>query len=115
MVPGPGEQRQDDLLGNETLSFVEASPDVVIQVHVGLESVSGGGDAMDYLVRLGELFFFGGGDSPVVGDFLGQLAKAKDGEFLGKFALEGVDLVSDLGDGHGCASILLLFRRVLFR
>ena len=106
------EEGLEEVLGNETLSFIQALLDVVIQVHVGLEGVSGGGDAADDLMGLGELFFFGGGNGPVVGDFLGQLAEAKDGEFLGELALEGVDLVSDLGDGHGFFSFLIYPPRV---
>ena len=71
------------------------------------------GDSLNDLVRLRELFALFGGDGPVVGDFLGDLAETEDGEFLGEFALHLMDLVSDLGEGHGGASILLLFRRVL--
>ena len=107
VVPGPGEEGQDHLLGNEALSLVEALLDVVIQVHVGLEAMTGGGDAADDLVRVGELLTLGGGDGPVVGDFPGQLAEAVDGEFFGEFALEGVDLVAYLGDGHGIISFII--------
>ena len=101
MVPGPGEEGQDHPLGYDALSPVEALLDVVVQVHPGLEAMAGAGDALDDLVGLGELFAFFGGDGPVGGDFLGQLAETEDGEFPGELALELVDLVSDLGEGHG--------------
>ncbi len=68
-----------------------------MQVHAGTQEVSGGSDAADDLLRLGKVFAFGDGCGPVVGDFLDQLAEAADGDFLGEFALEGVDMVPDLG------------------
>ena len=101
------------MLGIETLSFVEALLDVVMEVHVGFEYMAVAGDALDYLVGLGEWFLFGGGDGPVFGDLLGELAEAEYGEFFGKFALEGVNLVSNLGEGHGCTSELLLLRQAI--
>ena len=61
----------------------------------------GAGDALDHLVGLGEFFLFGHGDFPVGGDVLGDLAEAVDGEFFSEPALEGVDLVADLGESHG--------------
>ena len=79
VVPGPGQEGQDDLLGDETSFLVQATLDVAAEVHPGLEEVSLAGDALDYLVGLGELFLFSHGDFPVGGDFLGDAAEAKDG------------------------------------
>ena len=62
MVPGPGEQGQDHPRGRKTLTVVETLLDVVVEVHPGLEAVTGLGDTLDDLVGLGELFAIFGGD-----------------------------------------------------
>jgi hypothetical protein len=78
--------------------------DVLVQVHIGLEDVAGSGDPPDYLMGLGLGFLFGGGDFPVLANFLGQLAEAVDGRFPGEPAPESVDLAAQLRDGHGIVS-----------
>ena len=111
VVPGPGEQGQDDLLGNEAFGLVATALDVAVQVHVGMGHLSGIGDAPDHLQGLGQFFLFGHGGFPVVGDFLGQPAEAIDGKLFGELALHGVYLVTDLGEGHGVNSFFVYPRR----
>ena len=77
---------------------------VVVQVHVGGEEETGAGDLPDDGVRLGWLLLVAYGAFPLLADLLGLAAEADDGEFFGVFALEGFDLASDLGQGHGFTS-----------
>ena len=68
-------------------------------MHEGEKAEAGVGDALDDLGRFGRV-----GGIPVVGDGVGEAAELDDGEFAGELALEGVDAVADLGDGHGVTS-----------
>ena len=95
----PGEQGSDDAVAVGDGIPAAATFQVVVEGHKGIEAGAVLGDAPDEGMRLGRGLAIGPGDSPLLGELLGQGAEPDDGQLLGIFAAEGVDASPELGQG----------------
>ena len=82
-----------------------------MQVHKGEEQEAAFPYPADDGMGFGGRLLVGDGDGPLIAEFLGDLAEAVDGEFLGVLAPEGVDAAADLGEGVHRIKLLKNFFR----
>ena len=99
VVPGPGDQSEDDGVGAGDVVFAADVREVAMETGEGGEAEAGFDNALDDGGR-----FRGFGWRPVVGDGFGDAAEPDDGEFMGELAVEGDDAAAELGEGHGINS-----------
>ena len=102
---GFGQEGGNDVAGLGAGVGFAVSPEIVDKEPERGETDAGVGQFDDEGMGLGQGFLPVLGDGPLIAELGGVGTEAHDGEREGVPALEGLDTVANLGEGHGVTSL----------